>query len=450
MQTDQDSYQPNHSPSQLNFLSKQIDTKHVPESLSHPVSRLLNNPTNTTAVVTSNNSPNPLENFTNKSNQTNSHVSKPLMLSPNLPTSNTDQVGISQHLSLPVPNPLISIPTNLSTPSLIEVVENWLKTAKNDLQNSTKENMKEKNETPKYHSNNNINGPKLVRAKKLRLNQFSANGHKQQNGDYNHNYEINKISGCRLTTSRPNSPRGYSRRRADSQSSSRPQSRHASPRHDQRKAPSNQEYLNPQRYWESDKTILQNQKSNYQFQNSSNHPYRNHMSYHQQNQEKRNEQNYQQKPNHIQETSRRLTTIETDGTSYQMLATSIEHDGEEVYTKSVEEIKEDKLNQLRNNGVEGNLEGSKRPNQLKMFITRVAPQTSVADMEYYILENFPEVIHAYIRKTPMFKNKYYASFVVIARADSDTNLDLDDFQSHNWPDDIRVFPGREHGEQQGI
>ena len=174
------------------------------------------------------------------------------------------------------------------------------------------------------------------------------------------------------------------------------------------------------------------------------------MSYHQQNQEKRNEQNYQQRPNHIQETSRRLTTIETDGTSYQIMATSIEHDGEQVYTKSVEEIKEDKLNQLRNNGIEGNLEGSKRPNQIKMFVTRVAPETTVAEMEFYILDNFPEVIHAYIRKTPMFKNKYYASFVVIARANSDTILDLEDFQSHNWPDDIRVFPGREHGDQQSF
>ena len=167
------------------------------------------------------------------------------------------------------------------------------------------------------------------------------------------------------------------------------------------------------------------------------------MSYHQQNQERRNEQSYQQRPNHVQETSRRLTTIEADGTSYQMMATSIEHDGEEVYSKSVEEIKEDKLNQLRNNGIEGNLEGSKRPNQIKLFITQVAPHTSAAEMEYYILENFPEVINAYIRKTQMFKNKYYASFVVIAKANSDTILDLEDFQSHNWPDDIKVFLGRE-------
>ena len=174
------------------------------------------------------------------------------------------------------------------------------------------------------------------------------------------------------------------------------------------------------------------------------------MSYHQQNQEKRNKQNYQQMPNHVQETSRRLTKIEADGTSYQMMATSIEHDGEEVYSKSVEEIKEDKLNQLRNNGIEGNLEGSKRPNQIKLFITQVAPHTSAAEMEYYILENFPEVINVYVRKTQMFKNKYYASFVVIAKADSDTILDLEDFQSHNWPDDIKVFPGREQGEQQGF
>ena len=368
---DQDSYQPNHSQNLQTCLPNQIVPKHVPATLSLPVSRLLNPTTTPTTVVTNNNFPNPLETLTNKPNQhsyiTNhspnfeAHVSKPS------PTPNTDQIIISQHLSSPVPNLPILNPTTLPTPVLIDVVENWLKTAKNDVQNSIKENMKEKNEneTPEHQSNINRNGLKVLHAKKLKLNQVSANSHtQQQNCNYNHDYEKSKIRG-----SRPNSPRGYSRRRADSQSSSKPQSRHVSPKRDQRKAPSNREYLNPQRYWESDKTVPQNHQSNYKFQNqnNSNHPYRNHMSYHQQNQEKRNEQNYQQRPNHIQETSRRLTTIETDGTSYQIMATSIEHDGEQVYTKSVEEIKEDKLNQLRNNGIEGNLEGSKRPNQIKML-----------------------------------------------------------------------------------
>ena len=133
-----------------------------------------------------------------------------------------------------------------------------------------------------------------------------------------------------------------------------------------------------------------------------------------------------------------------------MTDTSIEHDGEQVFAKSVEDIKQDKLIQLRNNGIEGNIEGSKRPNQIKIFVTRVAPQTSVSEMEYYILDNFPEVISAYIRKTTMFKNQHYASFVVIARTNPDTVLELDDFQSHNWPDDIKVFPGREQGDQQYI
>ena len=459
---------PNIDPNQPN-LSKKLQTilpnQIVPLSLSLPVSRLLNPTTNTTAVVSNNNllnlletginEPNLFSHITNQNPNSETPVSKPSIPCQNLPISINDQISASKQLSSPVPNPPIPNQTILPTPELINVVESWLNTAKNDMLNNKEENLKEnsENKIQKTPSENNRNNLKVLQAKKLRLNQDSTNSYtQQQNCEYYHDCERAKIRGCRQTSFRPNSPRGYSRRRADSQSSSRPQSRHSSPKRDQRKPQPKREYLNPQRYWENDKTVSQNNQRNYQYQNqnNSNHPYRNYIAYHQQNQEKRNERSYQQRPNHVQETSRRLTTIEADGTSYQMMATSIEHDGEQVYTKSVEEIKEDKLNQLRDNGIQGNLEGSKRPNQIKLFITRVAPQTSAAEMEYYILENFPEVINVYVRKTQMFKNKYYASFVVIAKANSDTILELEDFQSHNWPDDIVVFPGREHSDQQSF
>ena len=313
------------------------------------------------------------------------------------------------------------------------------------------------NEYVSQYISDQIGLPRVQKASILKLNQNSFDSHThQQSFKYKDQYQRPSIRGSqRPSHSRQSSPKRYPRKRTDSmhstdsrqhmdsQSSSRPQSRHTSPK---------RQFLNPQRYWDRDTTVqpnylFQNQNQN---QNHLNHPNTNHISYYQQNQERKHEQSNQQKPNHVQETSRRVTTIGPDGTSYQMMATSIEHDGEQVYAKNSEDIKQDRLNQLRNNGIEGKLTGTKRPNQLRLFVTRVAPDTTCSAMEAYLLDEFPQVIRAYVRKTPMFKNSYYASFVVIASSDSDTILDIEDFQSHNFPDDIKVFPGREPGEQQYV
>ena len=38
--------------------------------------------------------------------------------------------------------------------------------------------------------------------------------------------------------------------------------------------------------------------------------------------------------------------------------------------------------------------------------------------------------------------------MITVLSDSDTILDIEELQSHNFPDDIKVIPGREPGEQQ--
>ena len=47
----------------------------------------------------------------------------------------------------------------------------------------------------------------------------------------------------------------------------------------------------------------------------------------------------------------------------------------------------------------------------------------------------------------MYKNDYYCSFVVKCLTKPDVVMSIEDFQSHNWPDDIRVFKGREPSEE---
>ena len=50
----------------------------------------------------------------------------------------------------------------------------------------------------------------------------------------------------------------------------------------------------------------------------------------------------------------------------------------------------------------------------------------------------------------MFKNKFYSSFTAIIISDPDTVLELEDFQAHNWPHDIKVYKGREPDDQQRV
>ena len=188
--------------------------------------------------------------------------------------------------------------------------------------------------------------------------------------------------------------------------------------------------------------------NNNQNKNFHNNPNRNDFVYNQHNKERIHDQNhYHQRPNHIHEASRRVTTFGADGTSYQVTATSDEHDGEEVYLKTDEEIKEDRLNQLNDEGIDGELEGSKRPNEVRLFITRCAPYTTCRTIENHILNNFSNVMRIYCRKNFMYKNDYYCSFVVKCLTKPDVVMSIEDFQSHNWPDDIRVFKGREPSEE---
>ena len=104
--------------------------------------------------------------------------------------------------------------------------------------------------------------------------------------------------------------------------------------------------------------------------------------------------------------------------------------------KTDKEIKEDRVNQLGNDGIDDMLEGSKRPNNIRIYVTRCSPITTVKKIEKYILKHFADVIHTFVRKTHMSKTQFYSSFVVIARSKPDAILDIEYFQNHNWPDDI--------------
>ena len=98
------------------------------------------------------------------------------------------------------------------------------------------------------------------------------------------------------------------------------------------------------------------------------------------------------------------------------------------------------MEQLKSSGNTGRLQGSqKRPQSLKLYITRVDPEATPQDMEHFLLENFPSLEKVITRQQPMHHTRYYQSFVVIVI--SKKPLNVSEFENFHWPDDIKCFPG---------
>ena len=49
----------------------------------------------------------------------------------------------------------------------------------------------------------------------------------------------------------------------------------------------------------------------------------------------------------------------------------------------------------------------------RFVLTKVAPELTADDVEYYILENFEEINDVFVRKNPMKNHMNYATFVFI-------------------------------------
>ena len=161
----------------------------------------------------------------------------------------------------------------------------------------------------------------------------------------------------------------------------------------------------------------------------------NHQSNHQSNH--RNDHNT--RPNHISENTRHVSTVGPDGSTFQVTTTSRRHDGE-VYNRTEENVRLQRMEQLKSNGNNGRLQGSqKRPESLKLFITRVNPQATPQDMQYFLLDNFNFLEKVIIRPQPMHHTRYYQSFVVILI--SKKPLYFSEFENFTWPDDIKCFRG---------
>ena len=213
--------------------------------------------------------------------------------------------------------------------------------------------------------------------------------------------------------------------------------------------PQRHDYLNPQRYWEKDTTLppppQYNNNNNYNCDRNQTGNYNvigQQPSYplHQRNQQSNQRSDPSARPKHISENTRHVSTVGPDGSTMQITTSSTRHDGQEVYSRTEENIRVQRLKQLKDNGNIGKLQGSsQRPQSLKLYITRVNPEATAQDMEVFLLETFPILEKVIVRQQPMHHSRYYQSFVIIVI--SKKPLNIGDFEHYQWPDDIKCFPG---------
>ena len=136
--------------------------------------------------------------------------------------------------------------------------------------------------------------------------------------------------------------------------------------------------MNPQRYRPAENirpegSYTQQYSNNFHNQNAGNS---NHIISATYPQNRQRPSSHEKRPNHVSETSNSVTTFGTDGTMYRQTTSSVLHDGEEVSRKTSAVLRQDRLKELESNGTKSELKVSKRPFELKIFLTKFDPETT--------------------------------------------------------------------------
>ena len=95
-----------------------------------------------------------------------------------------------------------------------------------------------------------------------------------------------------------------------------------------------------------------------------------------------------------------------------------------------------RLQKLQERTNKRGLESAKKIFSTRFVLTKVDPDLTVEDIEYYILNNFDEIADVYVRKNPMSHDKY-ATFIFIIH--SENEIDIERVEDHHWPGCVRCF-----------
>ena len=145
-------------------------------------------------------------------------------------------------------------------------------------------------------------------------------------------------------------------------------------------------------------------------------------------------------PKHVAETVKHVSAVTPDGSTISTTTSVTHHDGVAVRSKVSHDIRQKRIHQLEASGAQATLGGSKKPEYIKLYITLVDPDTTPESMEISVLQAFPDVERAVVRKHRMHKSTSYCSFSVFVCPRLESNLKLDDFINYSWPDDIKCYP----------
>ena len=143
-----------------------------------------------------------------------------------------------------------------------------------------------------------------------------------------------------------------------------------------------------------------------------------------------------QRPKLVEKRSYHLSTFGEEGEEV-IEEQAVTEDGFQVvhnvsYRKRMKRQKRQRQEMLKN---AKELVSMKRKRSTRFLLTKVNPDLSENSVEAYILNNF-DIDEVYVRKNQM-RFPEYASFIFITN--SEEELDIGEFENHDWPGSIRCF-----------
>ena len=135
----------------------------------------------------------------------------------------------------------------------------------------------------------------------------------------------------------------------------------------------------------------------------------------------------------VEKTSYHFSSVGEEGEEVIEESTVCE-DGFKIFHSSAYKKKMKRLEKLKQKNVE-DLESMKRKIATRFLLTKAKPSMSEEAVERYILLHF-DVDEVYVRKNQM-KFDNYSSFIFIIN--SDNELDIDEFEGHQWPGLLKCF-----------
>ena len=257
-------------------------------------------------------------------------------------------------------------------------------------------------------------------------NQKPNTNEKERNGDKDTSFE-----------SHPNRSRirGQERESYDTPNFDGPMQLAPGPDHENYDIKENRRENNPQRYWEKENYTINfnpNQANHYQNHCQGYGGFYKGSGQEEQNHHNRGLQQHENRKNVMKRNYQVSTIGEAGEINYSEQV--INEDGVDVHTSTSYKRKIN-MKRLKELEKEEELLSMKRKISTRFLLTKAHHRMTVANVEKHLRNNFV-VGDVHIRQNPR-NHDFYSSFIIIIN--SDEELDIRNFEEHDWPGDIRCY-----------